>query len=151
MNTKLKLTALLVASVTAVVGLAQAQLVISGIKPPPLKPVVNSTAISGVTASGKCGDKLSVSVTIKGGTVGGDGTVVVGTSARFSAPYKVGPNASVTVTVPTTNAVTCGTTGTTIPSGSTWLEPGLGGSDAMMWIIRPATVTYGASKEPIHG
>jgi hypothetical protein len=151
MNNKLKLAVVAVASFTALAGLAHAQTLTTTLKPPALKPVVNSTVITAVTATGKCGDKLYVSVTLKGGTFGGDGTIVVGTSGRFSAPYKVGASAVLTVTIPTTNAVTCGTTGASIPSGSTWLEPTTGGSDAMMWVLRPATVTYSAAKEPIPG
>jgi hypothetical protein len=152
MNTKVKLAALAVAALVAVAGLAEAQVVtgITGIKPPPLKPMVNSTAITGVSTTGTCGANLSVSVTIKGGTLGGEGVVVVGTASRFTAAYKVGPNATLTVTVPTTNKVTCGSPAA-LPGGSAWLEPTMGGSDASMWVFTPTTVTFKATHQPVPG
>jgi len=152
MNARQKLAVALTATLCTVAGIAAAQTIsTSSIKPPPLKAVASSTAITAVAATGACGGKVSVAVTIQGGSLGGTGTIVFGTSARFTAAYKVGANASITVTVPTTATVSCGTTGATVPSGSVWLEPSVGGSDAMMWVVSPRAVTYESVKQPIPG
>jgi hypothetical protein len=116
-----------------------------------IKPVATGAAITAVTPDAFCGSPIKVGVTIKAGAVPAEGTIVVGGTARFTSPYKVAPNTSATIWVPTTAQVTCNATGSTVPGGSVWLEPTTGGSDAMMWTFKPQKVTYGATKQSIPG
>jgi hypothetical protein len=145
MNTKIKLAALAAVSLVAFAGLAQADIL--PLKPIGLKPPVGGPlpVIASVSATGTCGQDLSVTVVIAGGTAGGVGTV----AGDFTGKYKVAPNATQTLVLPTTKKVQCSSTGAVLPSGNLWLEPLTTTSE--MWSIGPATVIYTVSKQPIPG
>lgn len=130
-------------------GFAAAQLTLS---PPKLTATPSAPAITAITNSATCGGNLSSTVTIHGGSKGGTGTLVFGAgTTKVTAPYKVAASASITLTLSTPLDVKCGTTGAAVPGGTIWLEPMTGGSDAMMWVVSPASVTYNSTKQPIPG
>lgn len=116
-----------------------------------IKPVASGAAITAVNPDATCGQTLKIGVTIHAGLVQAEGNIVLGIGAGVTTPYKVPGNTTSTIWVQTALPVACTGTGATIPTGSIWLDPATGGSDAMMWVFKPQKVTYGATKQPFPG